>query len=416
MRLKIIILVSLIAICGAADALEFVQEISVAGNGGLSARTNTDVAKDQVNGSGEQNYTKILKLEDGRSNLVSNYDLKNGSANRSSYYYVEMRNQIGGLTHSFQVYANSEIKSECSIQQNEETVSTIYGVRSSGNATLAESVTRIDPDRKKSPETIIETNISGNFSINSKLSDKVPKPPGDSVESLLAKLNAVDLSGDTPVEEDRTQQPPVIIIRGKEAPLSDSEDYHQDRKLELMSDAYDLDLAGNFSESLKIYDEILGIDPEYEIAWNNKGFALFNLGRYYEAIGCYDKALGINPDYADARNNKGFVLLTLNRSDEALKCYESAIALNPQNAVYWNGKGVALFKLGRYQEAINSFDEALLIDPGYADAASNRDAVLGKLGNNTAVLGNGGNMTNNDLMADQTGSNLTSLPMIFQGS
>jgi len=42
-------------------------------------------------------------------------------------------------------------------------------------------------------------------------------------------------------------------------------------------------------------------------AWNNKGTSLAKLGRFKEAIKCFDKALGINPELQIAQNNKTIV-------------------------------------------------------------------------------------------------------------
>ena len=48
--------------------------------------------------------------------------------------------------------------------------------------------------------------------------------------------------------------------------------------------------------------------------WCNKGVVLGKLGRHEEAIECYDKALKINPQYAMAWRNKGVALKDLRRT------------------------------------------------------------------------------------------------------
>ena len=50
--------------------------------------------------------------------------------------------------------------------------------------------------------------------------------------------------------------------------------------------------------------KLLAIKPDYVDALNNKGWTLSKIKKYNEAIECYDKALRINPDKELALNNK----------------------------------------------------------------------------------------------------------------
>ena len=75
------------------------------------------------------------------------------------------------------------------------------------------------------------------------------------------------------------------------------------------------------------------------MAWFCKGNALTNLNKYEEAIKAYDKAIEINPQYSMAWNNKGAVLYNkLGKVDEAIKAYDKAIEIDPQNTVAKHNK------------------------------------------------------------------------------
>ena len=55
-------------------------------------------------------------------------------------------------------------------------------------------------------------------------------------------------------------------------------------------------------------DQALHFKPDDPDAWNNRGYALDNLGRYEEAINSYDQALHFKPDDHQAWNNPGIAL------------------------------------------------------------------------------------------------------------
>jgi tetratricopeptide (TPR) repeat protein len=59
-------------------------------------------------------------------------------------------------------------------------------------------------------------------------------------------------------------------------------------------------------------------------SWNNKGVAHYNKGNYTDAIACYDRAIEIDPDYALAWGNKGNALKALHRNAEAEKAFDEA--------------------------------------------------------------------------------------------
>ncbi|MBA7712318.1 hypothetical protein ES703_121292 [subsurface metagenome] len=55
------------------------------------------------------------------------------------------------------------------------------------------------------------------------------------------------------------------------------------------------------------------------------------LGRDEEALESYDKAIEINPDYELAWYNRGVSLEQLDRDEEALESYDRVIKINPEN-------------------------------------------------------------------------------------
>ena len=148
--------------------------------------------------------------------------------------------------------------------------------------------------------------------------------------------------------------------------------------LALIADCY---IAHNnlYEKAINEYEKVLGIDPGHIRAWNNKGYALIQLGKYEEALEALEEALIIDQEYAIAWTNKGDALMGLGQYNEAIKAYKRAINIDPENAIAWNNKGYALNQIGQYQEAIEVLDKALKIDPEFAYAWNNKGYALNEL-------------------------------------
>jgi tetratricopeptide (TPR) repeat protein len=131
---------------------------------------------------------------------------------------------------------------------------------------------------------------------------------------------------------------------------------------------------GKYDEAIKIFDEVIRIDPEYSLAWNNKGYALSKQGKYDEAIKAYDEAIRLDPNNVHAWNNKGEALKALGRTSDANAAKAEADAAKAKagaikvEADTWMRKGTDLMNQGHYEEAINAFNKTAAIqsntDPG----------------------------------------------------
>ena len=55
-----------------------------------------------------------------------------------------------------------------------------------------------------------------------------------------------------------------------------------------------------------------------------KGVCFFTLEKLGKALECFDRATKLNPEFAVAWHNKGGVFLKLGKQKESEKCYEKA--------------------------------------------------------------------------------------------
>ena len=149
--------------------------------------------------------------------------------------------------------------------------------------------------------------------------------------------------------------------------------------------------AGDLTQSLVLFDQVLEVQPDLYQAWCNRGNVLDDLGRANEALASYDRALHLYPDYETAHLNRsvvqqkmaneafnqGVVLDHNKELEAALVCYERALSLYPTHSAANLNAALILEELGRLDEAATRFIAAERIDPGYVDGLNRAGDILG---------------------------------------
>ena len=64
---------------------------------------------------------------------------------------------------------------------------------------------------------------------------------------------------------------------------------------------------GKTDIALKLYNQVLKIQPNHSQSLNNLGVIFQNQMNHEKAKDCVEKAIAIKPDYADAHNNLGII-------------------------------------------------------------------------------------------------------------
>ena len=72
-------------------------------------------------------------------------------------------------------------------------------------------------------------------------------------------------------------------------------------------------------EAIRCFNESLTLNPEYVMAYDNRGVACYYTGKYQEAIRDFGHAIALKPDDADAYNNRAI-------ADFAVKDYPRALS------------------------------------------------------------------------------------------
>ena len=145
---------------------------------------------------------------------------------------------------------------------------------------------------------------------------------------------------------------------------------------ERLQQAYESQCGGDVSEALRVYREILSIEPENFDAWFLFGLAQLQLGRPHDALQPFERALEIRPKNAQALGAYGNALIGVGRIDDAIAALRKAAAAVLVNHEELVNLGNALCQAGRHEEALPHFDAALATKPDLFAGHYNRGVAL----------------------------------------
>ncbi len=101
-----------------------------------------------------------------------------------------------------------------------------------------------------------------------------------------------------------------------------------------------------YDKAIDHYTETINLNPEFAIAYNNRGNAYADKGDFDPAIQDYNTAIELNPNFAETYYNRGVAYADKGDFDPAIQDYNTAIELNPNFAeAYYNRvKCIRLFR------------------------------------------------------------------------
>ncbi|MGZ4855122.1 MAG: tetratricopeptide repeat protein [Candidatus Angelobacter sp.] len=126
-------------------------------------------------------------------------------------------------------------------------------------------------------------------------------------------------------------------------------------------------------EKLKFYGRAIRLNPNYAVAFYNRGIARQDKGDLDGALRDYNEAIRLRPDDSDFYMNRGLVRQDKGDIKGALEDFNEAIRLNPLDPEgYVNRANARSLKKSQMKDAIRDYDEAIRLKPDYADAFYNR--------------------------------------------
>ena len=129
---------------------------------------------------------------------------------------------------------------------------------------------------------------------------------------------------------------------------------------------------GKYEDAIKLYNEVIELKPNSNVAYNNRGFVYYLLKQYERAIQDLDKAIELNSNDAAPYGNRGYVYFDLGQYERALHDFNTNINIGIENnfmalGVFYK-RGATFFKLGQYENAITDLNLLSDDDPGPNDS------------------------------------------------
>ena len=137
---------------------------------------------------------------------------------------------------------------------------------------------------------------------------------------------------------------------------------------------------GNYSKAIEACKQVIRINPDYALAYNNLGTAYSELGLHNEAIEAYKQAIRIDPDFAISYHNLGLAYYILGFYKDAIEAFKQAIRINPDDVSAYEILGVNYSELGLYKEAIEAYKQAIRIEPELDEPYNNLGNAYARLG------------------------------------
>ncbi|MFQ6115395.1 MAG: CAP domain-containing protein, partial [bacterium] len=119
---------------------------------------------------------------------------------------------------------------------------------------------------------------------------------------------------------------------------------------ELSKEAYDALKSENYKEAVALYEKVLSLEPNDEIAQTNILYSVWGLNDYAEQIRVCKKLLEINPENVNALNDLAYAYQERGEYRKAIKAYNKVLDIEPDNSMA--GQNIKYCELKRSDEFI----------------------------------------------------------------
>jgi tetratricopeptide (TPR) repeat protein len=178
----------------------------------------------------------------------------------------------------------------------------------------------------------------------------------------------------------------IALAHFRQALLADNLSTYIDQKILYFFMGNLQDTVGELEDAIVSYNKVIEFDPNFSMAYANRGLAYAKLLQYENASKDYEKAINLSPKDVVAYNNRGVLYVTLLDYPRAIDDFSKVIELDPNAAYAYYNRGSISDALGQYEHAIEDFSAAIDIDPNMTAAYGNRGISYRNLGNYERAL------------------------------
>lgn len=198
--------------------------------------------------------------------------------------------------------------------------------------------------------------------------------PHDYFDEAMARLRTRFLKQPVSGMVKPTPLADITIVEGKieEAAAQPTPTKEELTAEQYFNRAYAKAEVDDYEGAIADYTEAIRLNPQYVIAYNNRGWSHYKQGRLSEAILDFEQSIILNPQFIRAYHNRAIAFKQQGNMTKAIVNYREAILSNPQEATLYNGRGVIYLQIGELDKAILDFSKFIDLDAGSPPGYGNR--------------------------------------------
>lgn len=134
--------------------------------------------------------------------------------------------------------------------------------------------------------------------------------------------------------------------------------------------------SGNLEAAIGKLEELLQLQPDSALVYNDLGVLYFNLGQKVKAGQCYEKAVTLSPENVTyLKNLADFLYVESQQTEKALELYAKALAIKPTDIEILMAAGYISNTMERTDDARLFFERVLDIEPWNLEAGENLEKL-----------------------------------------
>ena len=135
----------------------------------------------------------------------------------------------------------------------------------------------------------------------------------------------------------------------------------------------------DYDKAIGHYDEAIRLDPNYILAFAQRGLAWFKKGNWDKTIADFSAVLKLDPNDGSAYAQRGLAWFKKDNYVKAIEDFSEALRRDPTTSSIYVVRAHAWKCIEQFEKAISDFSEAIKLDPCEASTYSNRACIWSEM-------------------------------------